>query len=98
MIFISFRTFAESSRNITFNTRDADGALENQLFLGHDKLEMQTKKFRVSDTHGNTLFFVDRDLVEIAAGSLRIEGEGGVTFKDSIQTPLLKAEPGKDLK
>jgi hypothetical protein len=59
---------------------------------------MQTKKFRVSDTHGNTLFYVDRDLVEIAAGSLRIEGEGGVTFKDSIQTSLLKAEPGKDLK
>lgn len=72
--------------------------LENQLFLGHDKLEVQTKKFRVLDTHGHTLFFVDRDLVEIAAGSLRIEGEGGVTFKDSIQTTLLKAEPGKDLK
>ena len=59
---------------------------------------MQTKSFRVSDTHGNTLFHVDRDAVEIAAGSLRIEGEGGVTFKDSIQTNLLKAEPGKDLK
>lgn len=90
--------FSESSRNITFNTRDSDGLLENQLFLGHDKLEVQTKKFRVTDTHGNTLFFVDRDSVEIAAGSLRIEGEGGVTFKDSIQTTLLKAEPGKDLK
>lgn len=89
---------AESSKNITFNTRDADGMLENQLFLGHDKFEVQTKNFRVSDTHGNTLFYVDRDLVEIAAGSLRVEGEGGVIFKESIQTPLLKAEPGKDLK
>lgn len=59
---------------------------------------MQTKKFRVTDLHGNTLFFVDRDSVEIAAGSMRIEGEGGVTFKDSVQTNLLKAEPGKDLK
>lgn len=72
--------------------------MENQLFLGHDKLEVQTKKFRVLDNHGHTLFFVDRDLVEIAASSLRIEGEGGVTFKDSVQTTLLKAEPGKDLK
>lgn len=57
-----------------------------------------TKEFRVLDAHGNTLFFVDRDLVEIAAGTLRIEGEGGVTFKDSISTSLLKAEPAKDLK
>lgn len=68
------------------------------MFLGHDKFEVQTKKFRVADTHGNSLFYVDRDSVEIAAGSLRIEGEGGVTFRDSIQTNLLKAEPGKDLK
>lgn len=68
------------------------------MFLGHDKLEVQTKSFRVSDPHGNTLFHVDRDAVEIAAGSLRVEGEGGVIFKDSVQTNLLKAEPGKDLK
>jgi hypothetical protein len=68
------------------------------LFLGHDKLEVQTKSFRVSDPLGNTLFHVDRDAVEIAAGTLRVEGEGGVIFKDSIQTKLLKAEPGKDLK
>ena len=88
----------ESSRNITFNTRDSDGLLENQLFLGHDKLEVQTKSFRVADTHGNSLFYVDRDSVDIAAGSMRIEGEGGVHFKDSIQTNLLKADPGKDLK
>ena len=88
----------ESSRNITFNTRDADGLLENQLFLGHDKLEVQTKSFRVADTHGNLLFYVDRDSVEIAAGALRIEGEGGVHFKDSVQTDLVRAEPGKDLK
>lgn len=88
----------ESSRNITFNTRDADGSLENQLFLGHDKLEIQAKKFRVSDMYGNTLFYADQDLVEIGAGSLRIEGEGGAIFRDSVQTPLVRAEAGKELK
>lgn len=90
--------FAESSKNITFNTRDADGLPQNQLFLGHDKFEIQTKAFRVADIHGNTLFYVDRDTVEIASNSLKIEGEGGVTIKDSIQTSMLRAEPGKDLK
>ena len=68
------------------------------MFLGHDKLEVQAKSFRIADTHGNSLFYVDRDSIEIPAGLLRIEGEGGVHFKDSIQTNLLRADPGKDLK
>lgn len=33
------------------------------------------------DNHGNTLFYADRDLVEIAADTLRIEGDGGLIFK-----------------
>ncbi|KAG5675651.1 hypothetical protein PVAND_005538 [Polypedilum vanderplanki] len=88
----------ESTKNLTFNTRDEDGHVRNQIFLGHDKFEVQSKNFKVSDQHGNTLFYADRDLVEIAADTLRVEGDGGVIFKESIQTPILKAEPGKDLK
>ncbi|CAO1338404.1 unnamed protein product [Diamesa serratosioi] len=88
----------ESSRNITFNTHDADGRLENQIFMGHDKLEIKAKKFRVSDMFENTLFYADQDFVEIGAGSLRIEGEGGAIFHDAVQTPLVRAEAGKELK
>lgn len=54
--------------------------------------------FRVADLHGNTLFKVDRDSVEIAAKSLDVQGEGGVTFENSILTSKLEAEPGKQLK
>ncbi|XP_055525776.1 uncharacterized protein LOC129718754 [Wyeomyia smithii] len=88
----------ESSRNFSINTRDSEGYLENQLFLGHDRLEVLANHFRVADTHGTTLFGVDRDEVSIGATALRVEGEGGVIFKDSIQTPLVRAEAGKDLK
>ncbi|XP_055585146.1 uncharacterized protein LOC129737982 isoform X2 [Uranotaenia lowii] len=88
----------ESSRNFSVNTRDAQGILENQLFLGHDRIEVLANHFRILDTHGAALFSVDRDEVAIGASSLRVEGEGGVIFKDSIQTPLVRAEAGKDLK
>ncbi|XP_058823864.1 uncharacterized protein LOC131684750 [Topomyia yanbarensis] len=88
----------ESSRNFSINTRDSEGYLENQLFLGHDRLEVLANNFRVTDTHGTSLFSVDRDEVSIGATALRVEGEGGVIFKDSIQTPLVRAEAGKDLK
>ncbi|XP_021701672.1 zeta-sarcoglycan isoform X2 [Aedes aegypti] len=88
----------ESSRNFSVNTRDSEGYLENQLFLGHDRLEVLANHFRVADTHGTSLFSVDRDEVTVGASSLRVEGEGGVIFRDSIQTPLVRAEAGKDLK
>lgn len=54
--------------------------------------------FRVADLRGDTLFKVDRDSVEIAAKSLDVQGEGGVTFENSILTSKLEAEPGKHLK
>uniref|UniRef100_A0A182PKX1 Gamma-sarcoglycan n=1 Tax=Anopheles epiroticus TaxID=199890 RepID=A0A182PKX1_9DIPT len=88
----------ESSRNLSVNTRNAYGAIENQLFLGHDRLEVLANHFRITDTHGTDLFAVDRDEVIVGAGSLRVEGEGGVSFRDSIQTPLVRADAGKDLK
>ena len=72
--------------------------MENQLFLGHDKLEVLANNFRVTDPHGGTLFSVDKNEVTIGANSLRVDGEGGVIFKESIQTPLVRAEAGKDLK
>ncbi|XP_053678256.1 delta-sarcoglycan [Anopheles nili] len=88
----------ESSRNLSVNTRNAYGAIENQLFLGHDRLEVLANHFRITDTHGTNLFAVDRDEVIVGAGSLRVEGEGGVAFRDSIQTPLVRADAGKDLR
>lgn len=88
----------ESSRNFSVNTRDSEGFIENQLFLGHDKLEFLAKSFRITDPHGGNLFSVDRDEVAIGANALKIDGEGGAIFKESIQTPLVRAEAGKDLK
>lgn len=66
--------------------------------MGHDRLEVSANQFKVSDPHGNNLFSVNRDAVTIGAHSLHVEGDGGVIFKDSIQTPLIQSEAGKDLK
>ena len=68
------------------------------MFLGHDKLDIVAKKFKISDPHGGILFSVDKESVVVGANSLRIEGEGGAVFREAIQTPLLRAEAGKDLK
>ncbi|KAM7349092.1 sarcoglycan delta [Cochliomyia hominivorax] len=88
----------ESSRNFSINTRDTNGMLENHLFLGHDKLECLATGFRINDTNGRNLFSVNRNEVTIGAHALRIDGEGGAIFRESIQTPHVRAEPGRELR
>lgn len=72
--------------------------MDNHLFLGHDKLEVLAHHFRVVDTHGAMLFAVNKNEVSIGANTLNVEGEGGAVFRESIQAPFIKAEPGKELK
>ncbi|GAB0087063.1 uncharacterized protein DMENIID0001_013330 [Sergentomyia squamirostris] len=88
----------ESSRNFSINTRDSEGFIENQLFLGHDRVECLASGFRITDTHGGNLFAANRDEISIGANSLRIDGEGGAIFRESIQTPLIRAEAGRELR
>lgn len=90
--------YLESSRNFSINTRDWNGHLDNQLFLGHDKLEVMAKTFNIIDTHGDVVFSADKDAVTIGANSLHIVGEGGAIFRESVETPVIRADPGKELK
>lgn len=88
----------ESSKNFSINTRDYEGRLDNHLFLGHDRLEVLAHHFKIIDTHGAILFAVDKNEVAVGAHTLHVEGDGGAVFRESIQTPLIRAEPGKELK
>lgn len=72
--------------------------MENSLFLGHDKLEVLAHSLKIVDTHGAILFSADKNEVEIGANSLRIDGEGGTVFRESVQTSVVRAEPGRELK
>lgn len=80
------------------NTRDWDGRIENQLFLGHDRLDVLTHSLQMMDAHGAVVFAADRNEVRIGANVLRVDGDGGIVFRDSVQTPLVRAEPGRELK
>lgn len=96
--FLKLSPSAESSKNFSINTRDYEGRLDNRLFLGHDKLEVLAHHFRVLDTHGGVLFGVNKNEVTVGANALNVEGEGGAIFRESIQTPFIRAEPGKELR
>lgn len=91
-------TSIESSRNFSINTRDWEGNIENNLFLGHDKMEVLAHSLKIQDTHGAVIFSADKNEVKIGANSLRIDGEGGAVFRESVQTSVVRAEPGRELK
>lgn len=48
---------------------------------GHDRFEVTAKKFQVNDVQGNILMNVDKNSMELSAGTLRVEGDGGVIFR-----------------
>lgn len=91
-------TLTESTKNFTVNTRDWDGRLENQLFLGHDRFDIVSHSLHMFDAHGTVIFAADKNEVRIGANVLRVDGDGGVVFRDSVQTPLVRAEPGRELR
>lgn len=89
----SFRNFTVRAHN-----NESPGGEMNQIFFGQDRFEVSARALNVTDPSGATLFYADRDEVVVGANALQLDGEGGITFSQSIQTPLISAEAGKSLK
>lgn len=47
---------------------------------------------------GAILFSANHREVEVGAENLKVSGEGGTTFSGSVQTTLVRAKPGNDLR
>ncbi|KAI9555117.1 hypothetical protein GHT06_017632 [Daphnia sinensis] len=88
----------DSSQNITMNARDAQGRTANKIFLGDNRLEVVARDFRVTNSRQELLFAANRKEVIVGADILRVSGVGGAVFEGSIQTPLVRAESGNDLR
>ncbi|GLH03714.1 Delta-sarcoglycan [Gryllus bimaculatus] len=88
----------ESSRNFTVNARGPDGRVAGRIFLGGDRVDCLSRSFRVTDARGATLFSADSREVVVGAEALRVTGEGGAIFDGTVQTPLVKADSGNELR
>ncbi|KRT83178.1 hypothetical protein AMK59_3363, partial [Oryctes borbonicus] len=88
----------ESSRNLTLTTRDANGLLENLIYLGNDRFECLANNFKIVDGKGNLLFSANEDEITVGAHVLRVTGIGGTMFKGSVQTPLVRTDSSHGLR
>lgn len=88
----------ESSRNITLRSRDKYGRPASWIRLGIDSFECLANRFHIVDERGYPVFSADRNEVVINADALRVSNEGGTRFNGAVQTRLVRAESGHDLK
>lgn len=88
----------DSFRNFTIKTHDTPNSIVNRMFFGQDRFEVTARALKVTDPGGTLVFYADRDEVTIGANTLHLDGEGGITLTQSIQTPLVSAEAGRGLK
>ncbi|XP_065346272.1 delta-sarcoglycan-like isoform X1 [Cloeon dipterum] len=86
----------DSSHNFSISARDHMGRTVSKLLLGSDHLECLARGFRVTDSKGDVLFSATRSEVEVGADSLRVTG--GAVFEGSVQTPVVRADSGFDLR
>lgn len=68
------------------------------VFAGNDRFECLTDNFKVINTKGNVLLSADHKEIVLGVDVLRITGDGGTIFSGSVQTPLVRAESGHDLR
>ncbi|KAJ8922665.1 hypothetical protein NQ315_007697 [Exocentrus adspersus] len=88
----------ESSKNLTLKSRHKNGSLSSWIFLGNDRFECLTNNFKIMDDRGVLLFSADANEVVVGAETLRATGEGGTSFSGSVQTTLVRAESGHELR
>ncbi|XP_037075682.1 zeta-sarcoglycan-like [Pollicipes pollicipes] len=88
----------QSSQNFSVNIRNKAGELASQLTLGPEGFHVISNSFQVTDQMGMVLFAASPSQVIVGAHTLQVTGEGGAVFDGSVETPVVRAEAGNELK
>lgn len=94
----------ESDSGITLVSRSAPDATgngrypNNSLSLSNDQLEIHAGGVHIEDPLGKILFSANNKEVLVGADQLKVTGEGGAVFHGSVQTPLVRASAGNELR
>lgn len=86
-----------STDNVTLNSRNANGDVTGSVSVGPGQAKAFGQHFTVSSSD-KTLFYADEKEAIVGTGKLRVTGPQGALFEHSVETPLVKAEPLRDLR
>ncbi|KAI4905240.1 hypothetical protein NFI96_016118 [Prochilodus magdalenae] len=90
--------FVHSTDNVTINARNTNGDVTGSLSVGPKHAKAFGQHLTVSSNTNKTLFYADAKEAIVGTGKLRVTGPEGALFEHSVETPLVKAEPLRDLR
>ncbi|KAM6178088.1 gamma-sarcoglycan [Rhynchocyon petersi] len=88
----------QSTQNVTVNARNEEGEVTGRLQVGPKMVEVQSQQFQINSKQGKPLFTVDEKEVVVGPDRLRVTGPEGGLFEHSVETPLVQADPFKELR
>ncbi|KAM8902953.1 gamma-sarcoglycan isoform 1-T2 [Spinachia spinachia] len=86
-----------SSENVSLNGRNENGEVTGRISVGPTKAQGHARNLLVNSHNGHMLFTADGGQAVIGPDKLRVTGPEGALFQHSVEVPLLKSEPLKDL-
>ncbi|TKS81262.1 Gamma-sarcoglycan [Collichthys lucidus] len=87
-----------SSENVSLNARNENGDVTGRISVGPKEAEGHTRNLLINSNNDNMLFTADGDQAVIGPDKLRVTGPEGALFQHSVEVPLLRSEPFKDLR
>ncbi|XP_029922628.1 gamma-sarcoglycan [Myripristis murdjan] len=87
-----------SSENVSLNARNENGDVTGSLFVGPKEAQGHTQNLVINSNNDNMLFAADGKMAVVGTDKLRITGPEGALFQHSVEVPVLKSEPLKDLR
>ncbi|XP_020793365.1 gamma-sarcoglycan [Boleophthalmus pectinirostris] len=89
---------AHSTEGVSLNARDENGDVTGRTFVGPREAQGQTRGVLMTSPLDNMLFSADGQQTVIGPDKLRVTGPEGALFQHSVEVPLLRSEPLKDLR
>uniref|UniRef100_A0A8C6UAI6 Gamma-sarcoglycan n=1 Tax=Neogobius melanostomus TaxID=47308 RepID=A0A8C6UAI6_9GOBI len=89
---------AHSTEGVSLNARNENGDVTGRTSVGPKEAQGHAQNLLISSPSDNMLFSADGQHTAIGPDKLRVTGPEGALFQHSVQVPLLKAEPLKDLR
>lgn len=89
---------AHSTEKVHLNARNENGHVTGRTSVGPKEAQAHTRNLLINSLNDNMLFSADGNQAVIGPDKLRVTGPEGALFQHSVEMPLLKSEPWKDLR
>ncbi|KAG9348524.1 hypothetical protein JZ751_002260 [Albula glossodonta] len=86
-----------SSENVTIVPRNENGQVTGSLSVGPGQVESMSQYLNITSNNDKMLFTADQNKAVVGADKLRITGPEGALFEHSVETPLVKTDPLKNI-